>query len=163
MDADFLANWTTQMRKGLLELCVLELLSRGDTYGYQITSRLAADIEIGEGTVYPLMKRMQNDGMVSTYLVESASGPPRASRPTRASSPRACRRGSTLSTVRSAPPPSSVASRKSTRVGASTAAAALAESVIERFELAGRGLPGKRLPHALATTSREVRGSLRLL
>ncbi len=66
-----------QLKKGVLELCVLELLSQGDTYGYQITSRLAADIEMGEGTIYPLMKRMQNEGMVSTYLVESASGPPR--------------------------------------------------------------------------------------
>src|ERR1700760_1609106 len=66
-----------QLKKGVLELCVLELLSQGDTYGYQITSRLAADIEMGEGTIYPLMKRMQNDGLVSTYLVESASGPPR--------------------------------------------------------------------------------------
>jgi PadR family transcriptional regulator PadR len=66
-----------QLKKGVLELCVLQLLSQGDTYGYQITSRLAADIEMGEGTIYPLMKRMQNEGLVSTYLVESASGPPR--------------------------------------------------------------------------------------
>lgn len=66
-----------QLKKGVLELCVLQLLSRGDTYGYQITSRLAADIGMGEGTIYPLMKRMQNEGLVSTYLVESASGPPR--------------------------------------------------------------------------------------
>jgi PadR family transcriptional regulator PadR len=66
-----------QLKKGVLELCVLELLSQGDTYGYQITSRLAADIEMAEGTIYPLMKRMQNEGLVSTYLVESASGPPR--------------------------------------------------------------------------------------
>jgi len=56
---------------------VLELLSRGDSYGYQISSRLAADIEMGEGTIYPLLKRMQDDRLVSTYLVESPSGPPR--------------------------------------------------------------------------------------
>ena len=66
-----------QLKKGVLELCVLALLSRGDGYAYEIASRLAAGIGMGEGTIYPLMRRMQNDGLVSTYLVESASGPPR--------------------------------------------------------------------------------------
>ncbi len=66
-----------QLKKGVLELCVLALLSRGDTYGYEIASRLADGIGMGEGTVYPLMRRMQADGLVATYLVESASGPSR--------------------------------------------------------------------------------------
>jgi PadR family transcriptional regulator PadR len=66
-----------QLKKGVLELCVLALLSRGDAYGYEIASRLAKGIEMGEGTVYPLMRRMQADGLVETYLVESQSGPPR--------------------------------------------------------------------------------------
>jgi PadR family transcriptional regulator PadR len=66
-----------QLRKGVLELCVLALLSRGDAYGYEIASRLAQGIGMGEGTVYPLMRRMQSDGLVATYLVESPSGPPR--------------------------------------------------------------------------------------
>ncbi|HEV7159354.1 MAG TPA: PadR family transcriptional regulator [Caulobacteraceae bacterium] len=66
-----------QLKKGVLELCVLALLSRGDAYGYEIASRLAKGIEMGEGTVYPLMRRMQADGLVDTYLVESSSGPPR--------------------------------------------------------------------------------------
>ena len=66
-----------QLKKGVLELCVLALLSRGDAYGYEIASRLAKGIEMGEGTVYPLMRRMQNDGLVDTRLVESNSGPPR--------------------------------------------------------------------------------------
>jgi len=66
-----------QLKKGVLELCVLALLSRGDAYGYEIASRLAKGIEMGEGTVYPLMRRMQADGLVETYLVESPSGPPR--------------------------------------------------------------------------------------
>lgn len=66
-----------QLKKGVLELCVLALLSRGDAYGYEIASRLAKGIEMGEGTVYPLMRRMQADGLVDTYLVESPSGPPR--------------------------------------------------------------------------------------
>ena len=66
-----------QLKKGVLELCVLALLSRGDAYGYEIASRLADGIEMGEGTVYPLMRRMQADGLVATYLVESSSGPSR--------------------------------------------------------------------------------------
>jgi PadR family transcriptional regulator PadR len=67
----------TQLRKGILELCVLTLLSRGDAYGYEIATRLMQDVGMGEGTIYPLMRRMQDDGLVSTYLVEAAGGPPR--------------------------------------------------------------------------------------
>ena len=66
-----------QLKKGVLELCVLSLLSHGDSYAYEIASRLASGIGMGEGTIYPLMRRMQSDGLVKTYLVESASGPPR--------------------------------------------------------------------------------------
>ncbi|MBB2159158.1 PadR family transcriptional regulator [Gluconacetobacter sacchari] len=66
-----------QFKKGVLELCVLALLARSDSYGYDIASRLSAAIDMGEGTIYPLMRRMQKDGLVSTYLVESSSGPPR--------------------------------------------------------------------------------------
>ena len=66
-----------QLKKGVLELCVLALLSRHDSYAYEIASRLAEGIDMGEGTIYPLMRRMQSEGLVETYLVESPSGPPR--------------------------------------------------------------------------------------
>ncbi|MCW4581344.1 PadR family transcriptional regulator [Gluconacetobacter entanii] len=66
-----------QFKKGVLEPCVLALLSQADSYGYDIASRLSDAIEMGEGTIYPLMRRMQKDGLVSTYFVESSSGPPR--------------------------------------------------------------------------------------
>ncbi len=66
-----------QLKKGVLELCVLALLSRGDGYAYDIASRLAKGIDMGEGTIYPLMRRLQDEGLVATYLVESPSGPPR--------------------------------------------------------------------------------------
>ena len=66
-----------QLKKGVLELCVLALLSRGDNYAYEIASRLAEGIDMGEGTIYPLMRRLQSEGLVDTYLVESQSGPPR--------------------------------------------------------------------------------------
>ncbi|MFZ5671229.1 MAG: PadR family transcriptional regulator [Pseudomonadota bacterium] len=66
-----------QLKKGVLAMCVLALLSHADSYAYEIASRLAHDIDMGEGTIYPLMRRLQADGLVETYLVESPSGPPR--------------------------------------------------------------------------------------
>jgi PadR family transcriptional regulator PadR len=66
-----------QLRKGVLELCVLELLAQGDSYAYEIASRLAEAIGMGEGTVYPLMRRLSSDGLVETYMVESITGPSR--------------------------------------------------------------------------------------
>lgn len=66
-----------QLKKGVLELCVLALLSRQDSYAYDIASRLSDSIGMGEGTIYPLMRRLQNDGLVETYLIESPSGPSR--------------------------------------------------------------------------------------
>jgi len=66
-----------QLKKGVLELCVLELLSQEDGYAYDIASRLADAIGMGEGTVYPLMRRLHTEGLVETYLVESSSGPSR--------------------------------------------------------------------------------------
>ena len=66
-----------QLKKGVLEMCVLALLSRGDNYAYDIASRMAEAVGMGEGTIYPLMRRMQTDGLVETYLVESTAGPSR--------------------------------------------------------------------------------------
>jgi len=66
-----------QLKKGVLNLCVLALLARGDSYAYEIASRLAQAIDMGEGTIYPLMRRLQSDGLVETYLVESPAGPSR--------------------------------------------------------------------------------------
>lgn len=66
-----------QLKKGVLEMCVLALLSKGDNYAYEIASHLAEAVGMGEGTIYPLMRRMQNDGLVNTYLQESDTGPPR--------------------------------------------------------------------------------------
>jgi len=66
-----------QLKKGALDLCVLALLSRADGYAYEIANHLAEAIGMGEGTIYPLMRRMQTDGLVETYLVESTAGPSR--------------------------------------------------------------------------------------
>ena len=66
-----------QLKKGVLELCVLELLAQEDSYAYEIASRLADAIGMGEGTVYPLMRRLLVEELVETYFVESSTGPSR--------------------------------------------------------------------------------------
>ena len=79
MDTELLAKWTTQMRKGLLELCVLAVLRDERLYGYEIVKRLssAGGLVMGEGTVYPILSRFKNDGLVATTLEESPEGPAR--------------------------------------------------------------------------------------
>ncbi|WP_028450449.1 PadR family transcriptional regulator [Chitinibacter tainanensis] len=67
----------TQLRKGTLEMCVLAVLAQQDSYVYELVGRLSASMEISEGTIYPLMRRLQADAWVSTYLTESSSGPAR--------------------------------------------------------------------------------------
>ena len=79
MDADVLANWTTQMRKGLLELCVLAALKGRRMYGYDIVKQLSGidALVMGEGTVYPILSRFKKEGLVETTLAESPEGPAR--------------------------------------------------------------------------------------
>lgn len=67
----------TQLKKGVLEMCVLSLLQLRDHYAYEIVSNLSSSIGISEGTIYPLMRRLRKEEYVSTYLMESESGPPR--------------------------------------------------------------------------------------
>lgn len=66
-----------QFKKGALELCVLAVLSEGDCYGYDLVTQISQHISITEGTIYPLLRRLKDDGQVETYLQESSSGPPR--------------------------------------------------------------------------------------
>lgn len=66
-----------QLKKGTLELCVLSLLSGADRYGFELVGAISREIEISEGTIYPLLKRIKDEGCVSTYLQESPEGPPR--------------------------------------------------------------------------------------
>ncbi len=66
-----------QFKKGVLELCVLSLLTTGDRYGYDLVNEISKNIEISEGTIYPLLRRLKNVGYVSTYLQESQEGAPR--------------------------------------------------------------------------------------
>ncbi|MFY3792382.1 PadR family transcriptional regulator [Ureibacillus sp. MALMAid1270] len=66
-----------QFKKGVLNLCVLALLERQDMYGYELVQAISNQIEISEGSVYPLLRRLTNEGYFTTYLKESNEGPPR--------------------------------------------------------------------------------------
>ncbi len=66
-----------QMKKGVLELCTLSLLSSRDRYGYELTEEISRDIEISTGTLYLVLKRLKDENYVETYLAESSTGPAR--------------------------------------------------------------------------------------
>ena len=71
-------NTKAQMRKGVLEYCILSLLREGDAYTSEILSQLKdAKLLVVEGTVYPLLTRLKNAGLLSYRWEESTSGPPR--------------------------------------------------------------------------------------
>ena len=65
----------TQLRKGVIELCILALIAQKDMYGYDIVRAMEKYTDINEGTVYPILRRLTKDGYFATYLVESDSGP----------------------------------------------------------------------------------------
>ena len=67
----------SQYKKGVLELCVLALLKKQDQYGYEISDRLSREIAIADGTVYPILRKLKSDGLLTTYLQAESGGPPR--------------------------------------------------------------------------------------
>ncbi|MFM2091585.1 MAG: hypothetical protein RLZZ127_2074 [Planctomycetota bacterium] len=75
----YLDGWKIQLRKGLLEVAVLNALRDGEQYGYDLARSLADGPEgdLGEGTLYPLLSRLRQQGLVATRLVESPNGPAR--------------------------------------------------------------------------------------
>ena len=71
-------NTKAQMRKGVLEYCILSILQHGDAYTSEILSQLKdAKLIVVEGTIYPLLTRLKNAGLLSYRWEESTSGPPR--------------------------------------------------------------------------------------
>jgi PadR family transcriptional regulator len=71
-------NTQSQMRKGILEFCILSIIRRGEAYPSDIVEEMkAASLQILEGTLYPLLTRLKNAGMLTYRWVESSSGPPR--------------------------------------------------------------------------------------
>lgn len=71
-------NTQSQMRKGILEFCILSIIRRGEAYPSDIVEEMkAANLQILEGTLYPLLTRLKNAEMLTYRWVESSSGPPR--------------------------------------------------------------------------------------
>ena len=66
-----------QFKKGVLEYCILSLLQRRDCYGYDIAQTLGERIEIADGTVYPILRRLCADHCLTSYIREGGGGPPR--------------------------------------------------------------------------------------
>ncbi|MCE5230807.1 PadR family transcriptional regulator [bacterium] len=72
-------NWIVQVRKGVLELCILNALAGRECYGYDLVRMLSAvpGLDVTEGTLYPLLSRLRVQGLVQTRLEESPDGPAR--------------------------------------------------------------------------------------
>ncbi len=72
------SNTQVQMRKGILEFCILHIIARGEVYATDMIEELTeAQLIVVEGTLYPLLNRLKNASLVSYKWVESESGPPR--------------------------------------------------------------------------------------
>src|SRR5271168_634328 len=69
----------TQLLRGVLDLCLLAVMGEGPAYGYEMTKRLGARglSIVGEGSIYPLLGRLERDGLVDTHRAASNGGPPR--------------------------------------------------------------------------------------
>lgn len=67
----------SQLKRGTLELCVLSIVNEHDCYGYELVNRISECMQVTEGTIYPLMKRLKDSGTIDSYIVESQEGPPR--------------------------------------------------------------------------------------
>lgn len=72
-------TWITQLRKGLLEFCILNVISCGETYGYELVQRLnrAEQLAASESTIYPILTRLKREGYVKVRTAPSSGGPPR--------------------------------------------------------------------------------------
>ena len=66
-----------QFKKGVLELIVLESVRKRDMYGYELVAEVSKVVDVNEGTIYPLLKRLTNEHYFETYLRESTEGPSR--------------------------------------------------------------------------------------
>src|ERR1017187_4966959 len=75
---NYISNVEAQMRKGTLELCILNIIAEQEIYPSDIIARLKeSKLIVVEGTLYPLLTRLKNSGLLSYRWVESTSGPPR--------------------------------------------------------------------------------------
>lgn len=66
-----------QYKKGVIELCILSVFKKRDMYGYELSEYISRTIDIADGTVYPILRKLKEEGLVKTYLSEESGGPPR--------------------------------------------------------------------------------------
>ncbi|MFA7724701.1 MAG: PadR family transcriptional regulator [Candidatus Izemoplasmatales bacterium] len=66
-----------QYKKGVLDLLVLCMLNKEDRYGYDVSETISRSISISAGTIYPILRKLKEDGLVTTYLSEDSNGPAR--------------------------------------------------------------------------------------
>ena len=74
-----IAKWESQVRKGMLDFIILMCLAKREFYGYELIKRIKdiAEINVSEGTIYPLLNRLKKDGLITSKWVEMESGIPR--------------------------------------------------------------------------------------
>ena len=79
MNTQFFDTWTTQLKKGLLSFIVLSVLKQKECYGYELIAEVQKqlNIDVAEGTLYPLLNRLKEDGLVTSKWVEQETGMPR--------------------------------------------------------------------------------------
>ena len=68
---------STQLRKGVIEICVLTMINHKDMYGYEIVEAISKVMDIKESTIYPLLRRLTAESNFETYIVKSEEGPDR--------------------------------------------------------------------------------------
>ena len=68
-------NINTQFKKGVLELLILLMVKKSDMYGYELVEKVSKIVDVSEGTIYPILKRLTNEGYFETYTKESTEGP----------------------------------------------------------------------------------------
>jgi len=75
----YIDNWQTQLRKGTLDIVILNLLAHGPCHGYEMVQRMKKikGLKIREGNVYPILARLEEEKLVENYTEPSADGPPR--------------------------------------------------------------------------------------
>lgn len=67
----------TQFKKGVVELCVLKVISKKDMYGFEVIETLANELQVNENTIYPLLRRLTTQGLFTTYQKSTTAGAPR--------------------------------------------------------------------------------------
>ena len=67
----------SQFKRGIIEMCVLKMISREDMYGFQLIESISQEVEVNENTVYPILRRLTKQGLFDTYSKSMSIGAPR--------------------------------------------------------------------------------------